>query len=92
MTSLPREVINEYGLNNLAVDGKVYIEIQKGMYGLPHAVILVNELLQLRLAQDGYRPTNHIHGLRRTTRDQSHSHLWSMILELNMWGRNMWST
>jgi hypothetical protein len=29
----------------LAVDGKVYIEIQKGMYGLPQAGIVANELL-----------------------------------------------
>jgi hypothetical protein len=46
MASLPQEVINEYGINDLAVDGKVYIEIQKGMYGLPQAGILLNELLQ----------------------------------------------
>jgi hypothetical protein len=46
IASLPQEVIDEYHLNNLAVDGKVYIEIQKGMYGLPQAGILANELLQ----------------------------------------------
>jgi hypothetical protein len=34
------------GLDELAVDGKIYIEIQKGMYGLPQAGILANELLQ----------------------------------------------
>jgi hypothetical protein len=62
MPSLPQEVINEYGLDELAVDRKVYIEIQKGMHGLPQAGILVNELLQRRLAQDGYGPTNHTHG------------------------------
>jgi hypothetical protein len=44
MVSLPQEMINDYGLNDLAVDGKVYIEIQKGMYGLPQADILANEL------------------------------------------------
>jgi hypothetical protein len=63
MASLPQEVIDEYGLNDLAVDGKVYIKIQKGMYDLPQASILANELLQRRLAQDGYRPTKHTHGL-----------------------------
>jgi hypothetical protein len=31
IASLPQEVIDEYGVNDLAVDGKVYIEIQKGM-------------------------------------------------------------
>jgi hypothetical protein len=42
---------------------KVYIEIQKGMYGLPQAGILANELLQRNLAKEGYRPTTHTHGL-----------------------------
>jgi hypothetical protein len=64
MASLPQEVIDEYGLNDLAIYDKVYIEIQKGMYGLPQAGMLANELLQQRLAHDGYRPISHIHGLR----------------------------
>jgi hypothetical protein len=33
------------------------------MYGLPHAGIFTNELLQRNLAKDGYRPTTHTHGL-----------------------------
>jgi hypothetical protein len=33
------------------------------MYGLPQAGILTNELVQRRLALDGYRPTEHTHGL-----------------------------
>jgi hypothetical protein len=60
---LPQETIEKYDLNELAQDGKVYIEIQKGMYGLPQAGILTNELLQHNLAKDGYRPTTHTHGL-----------------------------
>jgi hypothetical protein len=60
---LPQETIDKYDLNELAQDGKVYIEIQKGMYGLPHAGILANKLLQHNLAKDGYHPTNHRHGL-----------------------------
>jgi hypothetical protein len=62
-SSLPQETINKYDLLNLAQDGKVYIEIQKGMYRLPQSVILANELLQRNLAKDGYRPTQHTHGL-----------------------------
>jgi hypothetical protein len=58
---LPQEVIDEYNLEELAMDGKVYIKIQKGMYRFPQAGILANELLQGRLALDGYRPTNHTH-------------------------------
>jgi hypothetical protein len=63
LASLPQETIQKYDLNKLTQDGKVYIEIQKGMYGLPQAGILANELLQRNLAQDGYRPTTHTHGL-----------------------------
>jgi hypothetical protein len=63
LLSLPQETIDKYDLIELAQDGKVYIEIQKGMYGLPQAGILVNELLQRNLAKDGYRPTQHTHGL-----------------------------
>jgi hypothetical protein len=63
LSSLPQEIINEYGLLELAHDDRVYIEIQKGMHGLSQADILENELLQRRLALDGYRRTDHTHGL-----------------------------
>jgi hypothetical protein len=63
LSSLPQETIDKYDLIELSQDGKVYIEIQKGMYGLPQAGILANELLQHNLAKDGYRPTHHTHGL-----------------------------
>jgi hypothetical protein len=64
LASLPQETIEKYDLNELAQDGKVYIEIQKGMYGLPQAGILANELLQRNLAKDGYprRPTHTAYG------------------------------
>jgi hypothetical protein len=38
LSSLPQETIDKYDLIELSQDGKVYIEIQKGMYGLPQAV------------------------------------------------------
>jgi hypothetical protein len=60
---LPQETIEKYDLKELEQDEKVYIEIQKGMYGLPQAGILANELLQRNLAKDGYRPTTHTYGL-----------------------------
>jgi hypothetical protein len=63
LSSLPQETIDKYDLIELSQDGKVYIEIQKGMYGLPQAGILANELVQRNLAKDGYRPTTHTHGL-----------------------------
>jgi hypothetical protein len=54
LASLPQETIEKCNLNKIAQDGKVYIEIQKGMYGLPQAGILANELLQRNLPKDGY--------------------------------------
>jgi hypothetical protein len=39
---LPQETIERYDLIELSQDRKVYIEIQKGMYGLPKAGILAN--------------------------------------------------
>jgi hypothetical protein len=60
---LSQETIDNYNLIELSQDGKVYIEIQKGIYGLPQEDILANELLQHNLAKDGYRPTTHTHGL-----------------------------
>jgi hypothetical protein len=63
LSSLPQEKIDTYDLIELSQDGKVYIKIHKGMYGLPQAGILANKLLQRNLAKDGYRPTQHIHGL-----------------------------
>jgi hypothetical protein len=63
LSSLPQETIDKYDLLNLAQDRKVYIKIQKGMYGLPQAGILTNELLQHNLAKHGYRPTQHTNGL-----------------------------
>jgi hypothetical protein len=63
LLSLAQETIEKYDPIELSQDGKVYIEIQKGMYGLPQTGILANELSQRNLAKDGYRPTPHTHGL-----------------------------
>jgi hypothetical protein len=62
LSLLPQETIDKYDLIELTQDGKVYIEIQKGMYGLPQAGTLANELLQHNLAKDGYLLTHHTHG------------------------------
>jgi hypothetical protein len=44
---IPEEIIVAYNLRELAtLDGWVYIEICKGMYGLPQAGILANQLLE----------------------------------------------
>jgi hypothetical protein len=46
------------------VDGWVYIEIRKGMYGLKQVGLLANKLIQKRLlAPFGYYPAHHTPGL-----------------------------
>jgi hypothetical protein len=62
---IPQETITEYNLLSLVSDGHVYIEVQKCMYGLPHAGILVNQLLARRLAIHGYHQTKFTPGLWR---------------------------
>jgi hypothetical protein len=42
LSRFPEEIIQKYNLNALAVDGWVYIEIRKGMYGLKQAGLLAN--------------------------------------------------
>ena len=44
--NIPQEVINMYELFIMAIeDESAYIKVQKGMYGLPHAGILAQEIL-----------------------------------------------
>jgi hypothetical protein len=50
LSRFPEEIVNRYNLKELAVDGWVYIEIRKGVYGLKQAGLLSNQLLQKRLA------------------------------------------
>ena len=63
LSILPDDIISHYNLRNKAQNGFVYIEIRKGMYGLPQAGILANKLLKERLALDGYTEQQHTPGL-----------------------------
>jgi hypothetical protein len=63
LSRFPTEIIQKYNINALAIDGWVYIEIRKGMYGLKQAGILANHLPQTRLAPFGYYPARHTPGL-----------------------------
>ena len=63
LTDIPEEIIIEYKLHEIATeDGYVYCEIRKGMYGLPQAGILAQELLEDRLAKHGYTQSKIIPG------------------------------
>ena len=52
ITDIPNEIIEHYKLCEITTtDGYVYCEIRKGMYGLPQAGIITQELLEERLAK-----------------------------------------
>jgi hypothetical protein len=51
---LPDNIIEHYQLQEKVLDGYVYMEICKGMFGLPQAGILANKLVKEHFACHGY--------------------------------------
>jgi hypothetical protein len=57
-------VIKHYNLQAIATaDGFVYCKIRKGMYGLPQAGIIAQQLLEMRLPVHGYHQSTTTPGL-----------------------------
>ncbi len=55
IADMPEDVIEHYNLRDKATPNSyVYCEIQKGMYGLPQAGIITQQLLEERLQKHGY--------------------------------------
>jgi hypothetical protein len=69
---IPDEIIEEYNLLPLVRKEFVYVEIRRGMYGLPQAGIIANDLLTERLEPSGYYQCRHTPGLWK--------HKWRPIL------------
>eukprot|EP00957_Ditylum_brightwellii_P178248 13576607-Ditylum_brightwellii.AAC.1 len=67
---IPDEIKTQYNLNDIVENGNVYVDICKGMYGLPQAGKIANDQLVKHLKQYGYSPTKHTPGLwKHKTRD-----------------------
>ena len=64
-------VAEKYNLRDLAADSWVYIKIVKGMYGLPQAGKIANDLLQKRLKEHGYHQCQFTPGL--------YKHVWRPV-------------
>jgi hypothetical protein len=62
---IPAEFLQAYKLQDTIYKGYLYLEIRKGMYGLPQAGILANQLLRKRLASHGYTEAKHTPSLWR---------------------------
>jgi hypothetical protein len=64
LADMPADIIEHYNLKEIATpDGHVYCEIQKGMYGLPQADIIAQELLADQLRSHGYTQSKTTPGL-----------------------------
>ena len=64
LDDIPKEIIVEYNLHEkVTSDGYIFVEVQKGMYGLPQAGILAQQLLEQRLNQHGYSQSKAVPGL-----------------------------
>jgi hypothetical protein len=63
LSRFPDKIADKYNLKALAINGWVYIEIRKSMYGLKQAYLLANQLLQKLLTPFGYNPARHTPGL-----------------------------
>ena len=64
ITDIPEEIIEHYKLREFVTEnGYVYCEVTRGMYGLPQAGIIAQELLEKRLSEHGYYQSKTVHGL-----------------------------
>ena len=55
LDNFPDDVIEHYNLREIVDDkGYVITRVDKGMYGLPHAGIIAQQLLEKRLGDEGY--------------------------------------
>ena len=61
---IPDDIIKKYNLDKkVAADRCIYVKINKGMYGLKQAVILVCNQLVKFLEPHGYKPIPHTVGM-----------------------------
>ena len=59
----PKWIIDQYMLNEHAIDGMIYIEMRKAVWGLPQAGILANKNLRKELEPHGYHEHENTPGL-----------------------------
>ena len=63
IVDIPNEILQEYSIKYLIHNGRIYVEIRKGMYGLKEAGIIAYQRLTNKLASHGYYPVTHTPGL-----------------------------
>ena len=60
---IPKKIMDLYNLHSLVHNGAVYVEIRKGMYGLPQAAKIASDALIPVLEKAGYHQSQHTPGL-----------------------------
>jgi hypothetical protein len=60
---VPDTIMKQYNLYDKVYKGYLYVEIRKGMYGLPQAGKIANDRLVAHLLLHGYTQADHTHGL-----------------------------
>ena len=61
---IPEEIIQEYNLNSIVTaDVMIYIEANRGLYGLPQAGLLAKKLLEKHFNKRGYHQSKLVPGL-----------------------------
>jgi hypothetical protein len=63
LSDMPEDVIAHYHLLNIVTPDRYICKIRQGMYGLPQAGIIAQELLAKRLKEHGYNQSKTIPGL-----------------------------
>ena len=67
INQIPQRIMALYKLAPLVHNGAVYVEIRKGMYGLPQARLSAQILFKKRLAREGYTQSSTCLGLWKHT-------------------------
>ena len=62
---ISQEIINQYNLRTLVHNRLMYLEMRKGVYGLPQSGKLAKDYRDKHLAEYGYKPTSLNEGLWR---------------------------
>ena len=89
LSDLPPEFVTLYDLTSIAEkNGTVYIKVQKGMYGLPQAGILAQQLLEKRLNAEGYRELTKPYHTR--TLETRHTPYLVHTMRRRFWGKIRW--
>ena len=57
ISNIPQEFVDKYNLTEKSHSGYIFERATKGMYGIPQAVLIANDVLVKNLEPYGYHPS-----------------------------------